>query len=68
MGTRSRIDRESRVVKLRQKISGGLRTWTGAHTFTAIRSYLATTHKHHLNALEALTQLHNGHTWMPTTS
>jgi transposase len=61
-------ERDIRMVKLRQKISGGLRTWTGAHTFTNIRSYLATTHKHGINALEALTQLHNGHPWMPPTT
>jgi transposase len=61
-------ERDIRMVKLRQKISGGLRTFTGAHTFCAIRSYLSTTRKHGINALEALTQLHNGHTWLPTTS
>lgn len=61
-------ERDIRMVKLRQKISGGLRTWTGAHTFTTIRSYLATTRKHDINALEALTQLHNGHPWTPTTT
>lgn len=64
----NQAERDIRMVKLRQKISGGLRTWTGAHTFTAIRSYLSTTHKHGITALEALTQLHNGHTWIPKTS
>ena len=61
-------EREIRMVKLRQKISGGLRTWTGAHTFCAIRSYLTTTRKNGITALEALTQLHNGNTWLPGTS
>jgi transposase len=61
-------ERDIRMVKLRQKISGGLRTWTGAHTFCAIRSYLTTTRKNGITALEALTQLHNGNTWLPTTS
>ena len=64
----NQAERDIRMVKLRQKISGGLRTWTGAHTFCAIRSYLSTTRKHGINALEALTQLHNGHTWLPQTS
>jgi transposase len=64
----NQAERDIRMVKLRQKISGGLRTWTGAHTFTAIRSYLATTRKHGLNALDALTQLHHGKPWLPTTS
>lgn len=61
-------ERDIRMVKLRQKISGGLRTLTGAHTFCAIRSYLTTTRKHGITALEALTQLHNGNTWLPETS
>lgn len=61
-------ERDIRMVKLRQKISGGLRTWTGAETFCAIRSYLSTARKHGLNALEALTQLHTGQAWLPQTS
>jgi transposase len=61
-------ERDIRMVKLRQKTSGGLRTWHGAETFCAIRSYLSTARKHGLNALEALTQLHTGQTWQPGTS
>jgi transposase len=61
-------ERDIRMVKLRQKISGGLRTWAGAETFCAIRSYLSTARKHGLNALEALAQLHTGQAWLPQTS
>jgi transposase len=61
-------ERDIRMVKLRQKISGGLRTWAGAEIFCAIRSYLSTTRKHGINALDALTQLHNGRTRLPGTS
>jgi transposase len=61
-------ERDIRMVKLRQKISGGLRTWTGAETFCAIRSYLSTARKHGLNALDILTQLHAGQAWLPQTS
>lgn len=50
-------EREIRMVKLRQKISGCLRTLAGAQQFCTIRSYLATAAKHSINALEALTQL-----------
>lgn len=64
----SQAERDIRMVKLRQKISGGLRTWQGAHTFCAIRSYLSTTRKHGINALDALTQLHNGQCWLPETT
>lgn len=61
-------ERDIRMVKLRQKISGGLRTWQGAQTFCAIRSYLSTTRKHGMNALDALTMLHKGQCWLPGTS
>lgn len=49
-------EREIRMIKLRQKISGTLRTMTGAEHFTRIRSYLATATKHGLNHPEALRQ------------
>ncbi len=62
------VERDIRMVKLRQKISGGLRTWDGARIFCAIRSYLTTARKHGITALEALTQLHNGHAWLPEPS
>jgi transposase len=38
-------EREVRMVKIRQKVSGSLRTLAGARDFTAIRSYLATAAK-----------------------
>jgi transposase len=60
-------EREVRMVKLRQKISGCLRTLAGAQQFCAIRSYLATAAKHGLNQLDALTRLAAGDPWLPTT-
>jgi hypothetical protein len=64
----SQAERDIRMVKLRQKISGCLRTVTGAATFCAIRSYLSTARKQGINALDTLTRLHNGNLWMPGTS
>jgi transposase len=60
-------EREIRMIKLRQKVSGCLRTLTGAEEFCAIRSYLATAHKHDIDFFHALTTLAEGHPWMPAT-
>src|SRR5690349_16248223 len=40
------------MIKLRQKVSGCLRTLTGARQFCAIRSYLSTAAKHGRNFLD----------------
>lgn len=58
-------ERDIRMVKLRQKISGCLRTMTGARQFCAIRSYLSTAAKHGLSFFDALTMLTSGHPWIP---
>ena len=59
-------EREIRMIKIRQKISGSMRTMTGATGFCTIRSYLATARKHGIAYYDALTQLANGHPWLPT--
>ena len=59
-------EREVRMVKLRQKVSGCLRTLTGAQQFCAIRSYLATAAKHGIHFFAALTTLAEGRPWLPT--
>jgi len=61
-------EREVRMAKLRQKISGGMRTLTGAEHFSALRSYIATTVKHDLGTLDALTMFSTGNPWMPETT
>ncbi len=58
-------EREIRMIKIRQKISGSMRTMTGATAFCAIRSYLATARKHGLTHYDALRQLADGHPWLP---
>jgi transposase len=61
-------EREIRMVKLRQKVSGCARTLAGARQFTAIRSYLATAAKHGIMFFQALVQLAEGNPWLPTTT
>ena len=53
------------MVKLRQKVSGCLRTLTGAKQFCAIRSYLSTAAKHDTMFFDALVMLTEGQPWMP---
>ena len=58
-------ERDIRMVKIAQKISGGFRSTEGAEAFLALRSYLSTAAKQGMNRLEALRRLFNGDTWMP---
>lgn len=58
-------EREIRMIKLRQKVSGCLRTLTGAEQFCAIRSYLATAAKHGVHFFESLVALAEGRPWLP---
>jgi hypothetical protein len=58
-------ERDVRMVKIAQKISGGFRSNEGAEAFLAFRSYLSTAAKQGVNRLEALRQLFNGEPWMP---
>jgi len=58
-------EREIRMSKLRIKVSGCMRSMTGAQQFCAIRSYLSTAAKHGITALDALTQAATGTPWLP---
>jgi hypothetical protein len=58
-------ERDIRMIKLRQKVSGCLRTLTGARQFCAIRSYLSTAAKHGRHLFDTLVMLAEGRPWLP---
>ena len=64
----NQAERDLRMVKLQQKISGCWRTPAGAEAFLALRSYLATARKHGMSPLAVLGQLFEGRPWLPAAA
>lgn len=58
-------ERDIRMMKLQQKISGCFRSTTGAEQFCRLRSYISTIRKQGLSVWEALGSLFNGHVLIP---
>lgn len=64
--TNNAAEREVRPVKVKQRAGGGAwRTLQGLADFAVIWSYLSTTAKHGIDALDALTQLFTTGPWLP---
>lgn len=61
-------ERDIRMIKLQQKISGCWRTITGAEQFLAIRSYLSTASKQHQPIANALAALAARDPWIPAVA
>jgi len=61
----NQAERDVRMVKLQQKISGTWRTLDGARSYCAIRSYISTMKKHGQPVLDRLRLLFEGDVWLP---
>lgn len=59
------VERDLRMIKLQQKISGCWRTSTGADRFLALRAYLSTARKQRQRILASLTRLATHDPWIP---
>jgi transposase len=64
----NQAERDIRMAKIKQKVSGCLRTLTGAQDFAAMRSYLSTAAKHGRQPFDVLTELTSGNVWIPATT
>jgi transposase len=64
----NQAERDIRMTKVRQKISGGFRTTTGADRFSRIRGYISTLRKQDIPIFAALTSTLTGTPPIPATS
>jgi transposase len=60
-------ERDVRMIKVKQKVSGTFRTSLGAETFCAIRSYISTVRKQGLNVIDAIYDAFLGQPFIPST-
>jgi len=59
------VERDIRMMKVQQKVSGMFRTDQGATAFCRIRSYLSTARKNAIGAMDALARVFNGTPFVP---
>ncbi len=54
------VERDLRMMKVQQKISGTFRSWRGAEAFATIRTYLSTIRKRGINVIEGILSIFSG--------
>jgi hypothetical protein len=60
-------ERDVRMVKVKQKVSGGFRTLEGAKRFGRIRGYISTARKHAKNVFGAIRDAFDGNPFIPSS-
>ena len=58
-------ERDVRMIKVKQKISGAFRTHTGADIFCSIRSYISTVRKQGYSIIQAISDVFRGQPFIP---
>lgn len=62
----NQAERDIRMTKIQQKISGTFRSEKGAMDFCRIRSYISTARKNSVNSIEAISNAFGGKPFIPT--
>jgi transposase len=62
----NQAERDIRMTRVQQKISGTFRSGEGAKNFCRIRSYISTARKNSANTIEAILDAFNGKPFIPT--
>ncbi|HJH30722.1 MAG TPA: IS66 family transposase, partial [Methanosarcinaceae archaeon] len=61
----NQAERDIRMTKVQQKISGTFRSIQGAHNFCRIRGYIATMKKNKISVMDAIEAVFNGKPFLP---